>query len=81
MKNIHGFLDGGASPMTARFNSMQNHYHKSKNILNMSASEVSRENIKQNTKQIQGEISGIDDEIAQLQGTLFSSFLRKEELQ
>ena len=39
----------------------------------LDVSNMSRENIKQNTKHLQCEISDIDMEIAQLQGTLISA--------
>ena len=39
----------------------------------LDVSNISRENIKQNTKHLKCEISDIDMEIAQLQGTLISA--------
>ncbi|CDW79501.1 UNKNOWN [Stylonychia lemnae] len=70
-QSIHGILEVCASPMTARFSSFQNHLQKHKNVL--LASDLSRQNIQENTKNLLGEISDIDQEIVALQGTLFSA--------
>ena len=46
----------------------------------MSNSEISRQNIKENTKSLLGEIKNLDDEIIALQGTLFHSFVGGSEV-
>ena len=70
-------VESCTSPKTARFSTFQNNLRQSKretsssarkNILNLS--NISRENIKQNTKNLKEEINDIDEEISLLQSTL-----------
>lgn len=69
-------VDSGASPKTARFSTQQllkqskQQLNASHNILNIS--NISRENIKQNTKNLQSEIKDVDEEINALRGTLIN---------
>lgn len=75
-----GRKESCTSPKTARFNSMhggvgqllkQSKRQQQKEMLDIS--NISRENIKQNTKNLISEISDLDTEIAVLQGTLLTS--------
>lgn len=43
----------------------------------MNNSDISRHNIQENTKNLLGEISEIDQEIVALQGTLYSAFTNR----
>ena len=65
-------VGSAASPMTARFSSFQN--QQKQKIVIPSTNDLSRINIKENTKNILGEISEIDQEIAALQSTLLQAY-------